>query len=1390
MPCTAQEPNAKAARFLEALTRRPSSGPAFDRMVDAWLETESLESLEKYLAARTAAPDAAPRLLLGLFHSRSGNDASALAQFSQATAANPQNASAWLLRGQTEARLRESSAALKSLEKARAAAPPGSDLAVEAAQSLGRALLHAGRPEDALRVWNELIAQKPDDLLLREDVLELLISENQFPAALSAAAELVARTADPPRRIRYQLRTGDIHALAGDQKHALETYAACLADTGGDSWLEREILAQIERIFRRDQNLPGLRAWYENRLAAAPRHPGLLRALARLLAETGQKDEALKTGETLLAITPGDRDARGEFIALLITAGRQQEAINQLTRLLEQYPGDRELRTQLAGLKHKAGDTAGCLATLKGFPQADESARLQLASLYGQFGFHDEAVGLLQQALKDFPSSTAARPALAPALLRSGKKDEALTEWNALANAAPAASDLLQLSRQIAAAGLPEEAFAILAKQAERTGNDPQVLNEIGSLALRTRQFDAALPFMLALLRKADTAAALNVVMDQVPRMIRLSSQMDKVMAELRASKLRQDQCLLAALLQGRGDTAGAEAILAKTDPAFAAGQMVGMYQRRGEWYKAAEAEQALFNAPGGHTAARAQSLSSLWMRAGDIEKALLAAEEWQRLSPASASAILTRADLLSRSGQHTDALRMLRAAIPRMDGNAEVRARLAETCRLAGENAEAMRLYRGLYDSTADIESRQQWLQAWAATAVDAGTLRNVIAEFTERHRLAPEAIEPLLALAELHRTAGDYESRRQFLTEAARLKQDDPAIAIEIAALYERENQPAAAIEALRKALPLDKTGRARSRLARLLLAFGNKDEGLRLLQEDHTSNDPAKVESTARMLAREGRAADALAFLDLHSAGDAADYRLRFLRGLLLLHTRDFASAAATFSTLVHSQDELPDSRRQPLIAFAASRLTSENEGNASLHSLMPKDAAALFLTLSIRAALEKKDDPKALLTAELPQSVNEMHAAAAAAALLTAARDPDESNRNAILDDLTAQGLAWARLAMKIPQTDPFNDDTESGLWNRLTEENPNDLTLLACAAAADGLSWSREANPALARRAWETFHRTHPDFALLVSIAVFAEKGGPQPWENDVLAAALKVERPSGLLLMAGMRAQHGSTKSIPPARATLRHTFAKQMAAWYQRTEFRGLFLTDIKRMAFLSVVSGLFDARDHASLAAHLEREMAMLPASPRIYLPQGIAAPLGFLPEQLPGVPGQIMEMTSGVEQYFGDTDEPLTPEFLHLAGGHVKNPLLRALLECSSSNPEIQRKALTGLTASDPRSVATLVLTGAWAAEQNRPEDAVKAFAEVLTLPLLSPQYRRRIDSAILALGTGNAPEPVKESAKAAALRLRRENLTERQRLDLAKYMKILGLTREAESLLKAN
>jgi hypothetical protein len=560
---------------------------------------------------------------------------------------------------------------------------------------------------------------------------------------------------------------------------------------------------------------------------------------------------------------------------------------------------------------------------------------------------------------------------------------------------------------------------------------------------------------------------------------------------------------------------------------------------------------------------------------------------------------------------------------------------------------------------------------------------------------------------------------------------------------------------------------------------------------LQEGDSGNDPAKVESTVRMLAREDRAADALAYLNLHSSVTGMDYRLRFFRGLLLLHTKNGRNAAGVFTDLLHCQEELADSRRQPLIALAAAAVTAESEGNGMLHALMPKEAGALFLTLSIRAALEKKEDPKSLITAELPQSLTELHAAAAAAALLTAARETDVKSREALLDDLTSSGLKWARIAMEIPQTDPFDDHTDRGVWNQLAEKYPDDLTLLACAAAADGLSWNREADPALARKVWRTFRPTYPDFALLVTVAVLSEKTEPEAWEKEILAAALKVEHPSALLLMAGMRAQHESPLNGSSERAGMQRAIAGQMAAWYHHTQFRGPMLSGIKRMVFGSAAAGLFTARDPAAFATHLEQEMESHPSN-LVYIPQSIAAPFGFQPEQLPGVPTQILEVTGAPEQYFGDTTDPLTPEFLRQTADHVKNPLLRALLCASSRDPRVQEKALASLSGTGPPTATTLILQGAWAAEQNHPEEAAKAFTEAVALPLVSPQFRRRIDSALLALASEGAPLPpsVLETVKAAALRLRRESLTDRQRLDLAAHLKALGLNKEAESLTNGN
>src|SRR6187397_3027929 len=98
-----QEPNEKAARVLEPLLKRPGSGPLFERFVNAWLDSGTLEELGKFLTRRVE------KALL-------------------------------------ESRTLDFDAAIASLGKCLAAKPSG-ELPLQASQLLGRLQARAGRTD-------------------------------------------------------------------------------------------------------------------------------------------------------------------------------------------------------------------------------------------------------------------------------------------------------------------------------------------------------------------------------------------------------------------------------------------------------------------------------------------------------------------------------------------------------------------------------------------------------------------------------------------------------------------------------------------------------------------------------------------------------------------------------------------------------------------------------------------------------------------------------------------------------------------------------------------------------------------------------------------------------------------------------------------------------------------------------------------------------------------------------------------------------------------------------------------------------------------------------------------------------------------------------------------
>ena len=1387
-------PPDKAARYLAALERRPVAGTSFDRLIDAWLEGSDLESLERFLRRRAeAAPQSAAPVLLGLLLSRQGDDAAALAAFRTATDARPEHTAAWAARAAAETRLRDFDAAIASLTKARAADKARPDASLRIEESLGRLLARAGRRDEALALWQELITARPDDTSLLEDLMDLQAAEGMTEAALATAARLAGTLTDPYQRLLVRLRTGDIHARAGNRDAALAAWLACLDDTGPGSWLEKEVLAQIERLFRSADDLPGLRRTLESRLAARPVRPAVHRACAAAMAATGDRPAGLAVLRALIDLTPGDRSVREECAAMLRDDGRAAEALALTESLLAQHPDDEELRLRLAVMRHEAGDSAGSRRLLDEFHERagrSEAAALRRAAILEQFGDHAAAAASLDAAAAAAAPESPVASVRASLLARAGQPDKALEAWHAAAATAGSVG-LLQITRSVATASGPAAAFDLLLAQASRFPADPLVLTRLCDLAAAAGRSRDALPFVRPLLAAArsDLSGAIEAVLRAV-RAANAADDFRRQLAETDASPA--ERCFLARLHEAAGDGPTAERLLADLPAEIAGPQRVQLLVSRSDWPAAAAVQEALVALPAFRKPDAARLLTDLQRRTAAPDKAEAAARLWMQLAPSSPAPVLALASILTDAGREADALRLLRSAAGRFDDSEEIRIRLAEAAVAGGRPAEALGLYRALHDAARDLDARMRWLQPWAAAAMQANRLPDLVEEFEERRRAARDRPEPLLALAELHRLAGDFTSRRAALADAARIGGQLPDTALEIAALHEREGDAAAAIAVLRPALAKDGSGRVRERLARLLLAGPAPEEGLRLMQEAiaDAADPAAALEAMAAGLFRAGRHAEALQVLQSRPDAVERDYRLRFLTGLVLLAQGQEGAAGDAFCDLVAWTTELPDARRRRVLTQSFAPPTPEDEANAQLLDIFPGRAADVFAVVSIRAALRDASSGSVNVSWPLPASLEQLRRAALGAAAAAMVREKNESRRSTWLRRLADAGCGFMELLPLLPDADPFGgadpDPHNPTPWRDVAARRSDSKELLAVAAAADALSWMREADPDLSASAWQAFAASDPVFALVITLPAIGRSASPPPWETDALAALERVDKPHPLLVIAILKSLQRNPDTLPADRRAALAPLHARLLAWHPDIDFRSPLFRELRAMIVGTLTADMVRRDDAAALARLLAHELDH-PSGPLTYASPGSPLEgLDFPPAQLPDVPQLLIDLCTAPEQFLGETNRPLTAEFLATAAAHTDRPLLRALMLAALPDPDAQRPAIQALAAPEAKDPAGLLLAGAWFVREEELDRAADCFLRALNSPL-PRELRVAADGSLAGMGDEAAPgDPLHRTARDAALRLRREARSTSDRRDLAIHLAGLGLAAEAAAL----
>ncbi len=908
----AEEFSETAGRYHGMLLKRPESPVLLGRVVDAWLENGDLAGLGRELEGRAAAGTAEDWRVLAAFHRFRGDDESAAAALDEAVRLAPADAATRLARGRALGDLRRFDEALADLEFA--ARDAGH--AVEAATLRGRWLVRAGRPDEAVKIWRELVEAHPQDEGLREDLVELQLGEGMTDAAVGSARELVEATADPYQRALRHLRLAGILKQAGRPDEAAEAYRRILAVAGDGSWLEREVLAQAAALFPRHGGGDAWRAFLEELREEHPQRVALKKELARSLFAAGSTDEGLAMFREVLRVLPGNREAREELVAMLQEAGRFQEAADEISSLLESAPDDAALWERLAVLRKHLDDQAGAREAvdeaLALLPE-DEPGAVARARMLVRFERFEEAEKILREAVAAHGKAGEAGAALPTFLVERDRREEAVDFWREMAAGADR-DGLLRVAAALGSHGLGAEIFEMLEPRLADFPGDGRFLEALCEAGLWSAEPERAVPYAMDRLNRADGRAEIENALRQTLALIsrsRTEVHWRKTLAE-KPDKSAAEQGLLVELHERLGDRAAvgtALDALAGIDAALAASQRVRLHESRGEFAEAVAAMRRWIELPGGDTPENARRLVDLLVRADDPEAALAATERWRDLAPGDPRIWLRRADLLLLTGEAAAGVTELRRACARFGDSVELRSKLAAAQREAGMEAESRRGFLALFDETDELPEKLRWARLLAESATDSAARNELVVEFRHRARADAAGTAPLLALAEFHSIWNDPAALRDCLSEASRRTPEDVNLKFRLATAEEEAGDPDAASAVLRGLLAGPAADTARRRLAALWMRQGDLVRGLIELAAAGEGDDPRLDEELVGTLIWMDERELALGIAGRTVHAHPEDWRMAYLHAVLLDQCGLPEEAFERVLRLLEAHGELP-------------------------------------------------------------------------------------------------------------------------------------------------------------------------------------------------------------------------------------------------------------------------------------------------------------------------------------------------------------------------------------------------------------------------------------------------------------------------------------------------
>ena len=1438
----------KALKLHKALQRRPSTGYLFDRFYDSWLDTASIGNLEDFLNKQAeSSSKTGDRLLLAFFYSKQGDDVQALQQFRTALKDDPGNAIVWYEKALVEARTLDFETALADLAKAKAANPK-KEIGNKISQLQGRLYVRNRQNKEAIAVWTELVKNNPDDSLLVEDVIELQISEGLYDEAAKLSDQLIAKTKDPYQLVMRKLRKGDIVQRSGNRADALDIYGKTLQQVGNDTWLEREILGQIEDLFRREDDLVGLKEHFNKMIQANDKRLALRKSVAKLNVELGELEDAIKGYQEIANLTPGDRNNRETLIDVLARGNKIDLAIKQTDSLIGQYSDDAELLLKLARLhnqsdaENKSDNIAAAIEKFIAINEMSEYAFLRAARQFERFSDNDRAAATFEKCIAAFPESTTAKEAFADHLYKSEKKKEAIEIWTQLAEQSDR-NNLIRVARQLGARQEHQAAYDALFKRYDAFKLSSTYLGQLCAEALYLKKYETAIPWALDRVRFAETAIELDGCIGQAIQLISKAEQEIKVIETLKSNQNLNvgSTCLLAELLEQAADQQEAEDVLQqsiariqgdskmdakpKTEALqMLASQRVRLFSKRQDWTAAAEAAKQRIEMAGGRKSANVRQLIDLYARDGQLEATLPWIAEWKKISPGSLIPWFNESTILARLGRLEDSINVLRIASQKFPEDQDLHMKLGDHYLENGQFRDAERIFWRQYEDSKSLTDKLRWTERLANVAQRLGDMQPLIEKIEQRRRNNPQSIEPLLALAQVHRIDDNYEERRKALLEATRIQKDNLQLVLEIARLEESAGDWEKAIQTLRDAEKLDSSGRVKERIATLYIQYGETERGFGILLElaGGIKSGPRDVEKIVDAIVGSDDWQLAKDFLQSHVSRFPKDFRIQYLMAVINEELELVDEAITGFTELLSDQEEIRGLNKNNNSVFTSQLGFMETFLPAEFLELMQL-GEAVSTTYSHRQ-VDGSFNPYAGFASSgtsapnvtLPDSTSQCRLYALAH-LKTIAEDKDEDGQENLV---AAVKLAGVQNADVLFASNFSLENMYQGF--EMLEENEDQPAILALAIYSGFNDNSLDAD--LAAKAHQIFEKNYPELAFFALLQAAAKDEKHHEKFDEFLTQELPF-KPS-YITVAAIARYLSDAPGFGAAQNSLTEDQTKHLSgkllAWYPELS-KSSQSTQFGPWMFPMIASTLHKSADPADFIGFLDQELAnnttqKQASNPYAQFgsyygnPQVLIKPLSFPPTSFVSFPsnvaGTIGFEGSGNFNPFGiqDQDPEQWAERYGPAIEQAKNPMLKLLLNIKlvESDPNIvtdseveqyagiqkQLDAMLKLPQPDPDAY---LLAAGLASKLEQWERASDLLEKLRNLPM-TRQMRQVVDSALVAIVTQGVATDLKSdenakivsSAKAAALRLRRGRLSAEARTELVSVFETLGLNKEAEKM----